>query len=367
MRTPRFLLLTVPVAGPLVVGAALAAPADKAYTVANYPVEAEAANAVAAKDKALAEGQEAAFRSLLKRLVPVTAYKQLERLKALTAAEIVDGVRVRSEQNSTTKYIASLDFTFQADAVRGVLSREGIPYVEELAPEIVLVPVVREPAGAGQKSAVTYRSAEGPWAEVWKGLDLENTLAPARIAPLRKEIHPDTLGMLMSGEGGAERIFASEYSAERVVVAVAEVDLGAKRLEVTLAGWDAVGPIAWKRSYRIHDGDTAYAMEFASVVSLGVLEGRWKTLKRGGVAGAGGGEDVDLLVQFSGPEEWNDLRGRLLDLPGVDDVRVQAMSAGTASVAVRYPGGAGPLADALSREGISLVQSSGVWVMRSGY
>ncbi len=56
-------------------GGARRAPPDAVFTVANYPVEARADNAVAAKDRALADGQQAAFRSLLKRLVPVTAYR----------------------------------------------------------------------------------------------------------------------------------------------------------------------------------------------------------------------------------------------------------------------------------------------------
>ena len=54
-------------------GLAFAAGADNAYTIANYPVDATAGNAVAAKQQALADGQQAAFRSLLKRIVPVTA------------------------------------------------------------------------------------------------------------------------------------------------------------------------------------------------------------------------------------------------------------------------------------------------------
>ena len=44
---------------------AAAATADAVFTVGNYPVEARADNAVAAKTKALADGQQAAFRSLL--------------------------------------------------------------------------------------------------------------------------------------------------------------------------------------------------------------------------------------------------------------------------------------------------------------
>ena len=76
--------------------------ADEVFTVANYPVEARADNAVAAKERALADGQQAAFRSLLKRLVTVTAYPRIKNLAGVKAGDLVEGVRVRSERNSTT-------------------------------------------------------------------------------------------------------------------------------------------------------------------------------------------------------------------------------------------------------------------------
>src|SRR5262249_6404552 len=100
---------------------ALAAEEDVPLTGRNYPLEARADNAVSAKNKALADGQQAAFRSLLKRLVPVTAYQQLRGLRQVPAGDLVEGVRVRSERNSSTDYIASLDFTFQAKGVRDLL------------------------------------------------------------------------------------------------------------------------------------------------------------------------------------------------------------------------------------------------------
>ena len=58
--------------------------AEEVFTVGNYPVEARADNAVAAKTKAMADGQQAAFRSLLKRLVPVTAYPRLQAVAAVS-------------------------------------------------------------------------------------------------------------------------------------------------------------------------------------------------------------------------------------------------------------------------------------------
>ena len=340
----------------------MAAGPDTVFTVAAYPVDARAENAVAAKERAMADGQQAAFRSLLKRLVPVTAYDRLKRLKGAKAADLVDGVAIRSEQNSSTEYIASLDFSFRAEGVRGMLRREGIPFIDTQAAGIVVVPALRD--GEGVKA-----SAE--WTAVWQGLDLKHTLTPVKLERLRPEIHPDTLKMAMDGTGGAERILAGEYKSEEVVLAIAEVDAPARRLVVTMTGRDAVGSFHWKRSYRMAPGDTAYTMELAAVVGLGVLEGRWKAVQaasRGGVDTiAGPGEEVLIHAEFSSLSEWTDIRGRLLETSGVDDVRIDGVSARAADITLRYPGGAQRLGAALAAKGLALVDDGGAWVLRSRF
>ncbi len=358
---------------------AMAAPADKAFTVASYPVEASDANAVVAKEKALAEGQQAAFRSLLKRIVPVTAYKQLSRLSGIKAADLVSGVAVRSERNSSTDYIASLDFSFQADAVRAALSREGIAFVEQQAEPVTIVTVMRDGNPAQSKNDT------GPWRAAWSGLDLDHTLTPVKLESLKPVIHNDTVTMLLGGDESGLRILASEYKTDLVLLAIAEPDLAAKKMVVTLAGRDAVGPILLKRSYRISDGDLAYTSELAAVVGLGVLEGRWKAVKgssaygtetattqpawaAGATPGASAsGERVTFVAEFSSLSQWNDMRTQLLDTPGVEDVDISTMSALNADVALRFPGGTQGLANAVGGRGLSLVNSGAGWTLRSTY
>jgi hypothetical protein len=397
---------------------------DSAFTVGNYPVQARAENAVKAKEKAIADGQQAAFRSLLKRIVPVTSYSVIDRLRSVRAVELIAGYSVRSERNSNTEYIASLDFAFQADAVRNLLRREAVPFIEEQAPVTVLVPVMR----GGQSGD------EAKWSGTWKGLDLDHTLTPVRLEQLKPQIHPDTLQMLESGDGGAIRILNGEYRGN-AVVAIADYDSAAKRLNVTFAGQDGAGPIAWKRSYRLVDNDLDYTMELAAVVGLGVLEGRWKAVKVEGSGGGGpaamgaapyggtnygsgsnsaygsesaygsgsssygsgssyggsygsesaygsehtydsgpgfgtsyssGGEKVAIDVQFSSVDEWDDLRRQILDTPGVDDVAVASISDSNAEMSLVYPGGGSQLAAVLSRQGLRMHNSGGTWVLQSG-
>lgn len=362
--------LAFPVFG---VGAVQAASADSAYTVANYPVDATAANAVAAKEQALADGQQAAFRSLLKRIVPVTAYKQLTRVSGIKAADLISGVAVRTERNSATDYIASLDFTFQADAVRTALSREGIPFVDEQAPPVTVVTALLQ----GNPPAATNDT--GIWRRAWMGLDLRHTVTPVTIQDLKPAIHSDTVNMLLAGDDNGLRILNNEYGTRLILLAVAEPDMVAKRLRVTLAGRDAVGPLLLKRTYRISNGDLGYPSELAAVVALGVLEGRWKAVKSGtaqqeaagtpvwSAASRGGGEEVTFIAQFVNPSQWDQIRTQLLDTPGVNGLTISAVSDRDADVSLTYPGGARGLANALGARGLSLIDTGSGWTLRPNY
>jgi hypothetical protein len=354
---------------------AVAADADAPYTVGNYPVEATAANAVAAKDQALADGQQAALRSLLKRLVPVTAYKQLTRVQDAKAADLVSGVSVRSERNSATTYIASLDFAFQPDAIRSLLSGQNIPFVDQQAPPITIVTVLM------QGNPPTASNDSGLWHRAWMGLDLTHTLTPAELKDLKPSIGTDTVSALLAGQDGALQKLKTEYGAGLVVLAVAEPDIAAKKLTVTLAGSDAVGGLLLKQTFRITDGDLDYASQLAAVVSLGILEGRWKAIKTGvaqasstaqpsdapvwAASTTGNGEDVTLDAQFASSDQWDQIRSQLLDTPGVDALNIGTVSDRDAGITLKYPGGARSLATALGSRGLSLVSTDSGWVLRS--
>lgn len=337
-----------------------AAPASKAYTVGNYPVEAAAQDAVTAKERAMAEGQQAAFRSLLKRLIPVTQYKLIAGLKSkVKVAEYVSGVSVRSERNSSTRYIASLDFAFEPGAVRDFLRREGIPFVDVQSPQITIVPVaVGGSAEAGRQ-----------WGDAWKGLDQEHSLTPFKIAPLKAEVHADVVKGMAAGDGGHLRILQREYGNDLVLLAIADAAAAPGKLTVTIAGQDALGSFAWSRRYPMQGGDLAYTMELGAVVALGTLEGRWKALKVRRTPGGIGAlsrtpAPVQLFVEYRSLSQWQQMRRTISETPGVEDFQVAGVTARGADIALRFPGGGEGLADSLEAEGLVMQQSGGSWVVR---
>jgi hypothetical protein len=341
-------------------GAGAASASDKVYTVGNYPVGAVAENAVIAKRQALADGQQAAFRSLLKRLVPVTAFSRAKQFDSVQAAELVDSIRVRSERNSPTEYLGSYDFTFRAKSIRDLLRREGIPFTDEQAPVVTVVPVWQ--AGAGAAGPAADQTA---WTNSWRGLDLENAITPAKIEALRKDLPPDGVGAVISGDPGATRSMAIQYKTERVLVALAGPDAATGRLAVTLAGIDAVGPFVLKRQYRVDAADPGYARELAAVVALRTIEGRWKAVHTRGSAETAtpGATDLLISVEFRGMAEWQDISRKLSATPGVEELDVAGLSARGARVTLRYADGAERLADELAQRGLSLRSNGGTWVL----
>jgi hypothetical protein len=341
---------------------------SKVYTVGNYPVEARANNAVAAKEKAIADGQQAAFRSLLKRLVPVTAYNQLERVKAIGAAELIEGFAIRSERNSSTEYIASYDFSFRPEDVRRVLDQEGLPYVEQQAEPVIVVPVYMASGGSAPGDPSEARGSD-TWFYAWKVLDLGNSLTPVDLKQLPRTVPVETVRGAVEGDASGFSTIAAQFQSPRVLLAVLMPDVSGGRIRVTLAGRDAVGRFVLARNYRIEAGDVTYTSELAAVVSLGIIEGRWKAANDGSTARSAGpripADAMRIAVEFSSMGEWQNISRLLSMSPGVSDLEVEGLSARGARVALRYAGGPQQLALMLAERGLTLRSVGDTWVLRS--
>ena len=379
----------------LVVGPAWAAgKEDRVYVVGNFPVEARAGDAVEAKARAVAEGQQAAFRSLLKRIVPVTAYPRMAAVKGTKGGDLIDGVSVRSERNSSTEYIATYDFTFQAEAVRRLLDEANLPFFDRQAPQITLVPIYVAPKGQGASEPFDETRGADAWLYAWKGLDLANTLTPVTLKPMGKELKADQVAALAAGDGTAARKLAADMRTETVVAAVLEPDLASRKIKVVLLGRDAVAPFVLRRTYRLEGPDLAFTAELAAVISLGVLEGRWKAINLRTVAPAPApgfasrprptpsperqpppvpvsrGEGLPqadasfrISVEFRSMGEWEQISRQLAATPDVADLDVEGLSGRSARLTLRYPGGPQNLAIALAQQGLILRSAGSAWVL----
>ena len=348
--------------------------ADSLYDVAKISVDTTAKDAVAARETGMADAQMRAVKTVLQRLLPLSAQDQIPELSQEDVEGMVKGVSIRKEENSTTRYIAILDVSVNEQAVKQLLQDRAIPYSEARAPTISILPLVI--AGGGVRS----EGGEG-WRQAWEDLDLSHSLTPATILRPRPGLDLDTVKSVLAGDAEALAAMQGDYGYGPLVIAVGEAAKG--EFVTRLAGADSVGAINFGRSDAL-GGDLKPAAHEAAATAFAIIENRWKVSQSGEVpatgvkyeegAGSVGQEsapkgevprNVVAQVEFSSLKDWQDIRGRLMKVAGIQALEVNSLSARAASITFDYAGSLGRLQRELDQSGFIFDEREGTFVLRS--
>jgi hypothetical protein len=328
----------------------------------------------------MAAAEERGLQILLRRVAPFGALSQLPDLSVAQAEALIDGLSIRSEKMSTTRYIASFDISFNEQAVKQMLAERNIPVSEGRAESILVLPVVLD----GDK----VKSAGEGWQKAWADLDTANGLAPATIVQPRPDLTAGTVAAVLAGDQGAYGQVKSSYNDQPLVIAVGQAGKDGKFV-TRLAGADSVGPINYGRSVKLKRDPGATTSEEAEF-ALAVLENRWKAMQTDGMSmqaaparyEEGGGavppgtaaapaqqgepeRSVIALVEFSGLKEWQEMRSRLMYVPGLQALEVNSLSARGASVTFDYAGSLQRLQQVLAQNGFSFENTQDNFVIRA--
>jgi Uncharacterized protein conserved in bacteria (DUF2066) len=353
--------------------------ADSLYEVAKISVDITAKDAVAAREEGMAEAQMHAVEIVLQRLLPLSAQDQIPEFSQEEIEGLVNGVSLRSEQNSTTRYIATLDVSVNERGIKKLLEDQAIPYSDARAPSISILPLVI--AGGSVKS----EGSEG-WRQAWEQLDLAHSPTPATILRPRLEISLDTVKAVLAGDAQALATMQADYGYGPLVLAVGEAAKG--EFVTRLAGTDSVGAINFGRSDKLSPDAQTVAHE-AAATAFGIIENRWKVSQspegqssqvkyEEGAPPEGTappeqtaqpkGEvprNVVAQVEFTSLKDWQDIRGRLMNVAGIEALEVNSLSARAASVTFDYAGSLGHLQQVLGQNGFDFGDREGIFVLRS--
>jgi hypothetical protein len=345
---------------------------ESPYTVAKLSVDVTAKDAVAAKAEAIAEAERRGLKIVLRRLVPVNAYARLPDLEPKEVEPLVNGLSIRSEKYSTTRYIAAFDVSVNEQAVKQLLASRNIPLSENRAPSISILPLVFD--GEEVKSA-----GEG-WRQAWLDLDLTHGMTPGTILQPRPGLDARVVRAILAGDPGAYASVQGTYSDQPLVIAVGQTIEGGQ-FTTRLAGADSVGHINFGRTDKLDGEDANAAARDAAAFALAILENRWKVTQSGaaqaepvryeeGVPAAGTpqgepGRNVVALVQFAGLKEWQEIRARLMHVPGIQALEVNSLSARTASITFDYAGSLGRLQKVLGDSGFAFENGEENFIIRA--
>jgi hypothetical protein len=353
---------------------ALAQKAASPYTVANVKSEAEAADSVEAKKVATQAAKTRAFRQLVTRLVDFRAGSRIPDLPANEIERLVSEIQVKGEGASGTGYVATFAVTFSERAVNALFSRYGVIPILDRGPEILIVPVLIQDGNA-------VISDRNPWRAALASLDLTHALVPAKVAPVRQDLTAAIANSYAANASAGVEALKTQYRTAQLVLAVANVSSGNNVLTLNLAGNDATGLFSVQRKVNLEESSSEPLMQTAAQLAFDSLQERWKLTRdtfpqagteSGGQSAAGteGGtpdgapasagymsgemSSIEITAEFSGLKEWQAIRGRLQNLPGVQNWTLKSVNPRNAAISFDFPGGAARLTAMAAAQGLSV-------------
>ena len=354
-----------------------AARAESVFTVADVPVDAEAASAAEARELAIAEGQRAALEVLLRRLT--VAGTALPAPEADATAGMIVGFAIEDELVAPTRYRASLSVDFDPARVRALLRGSGVPYAETVSKPVLIVAVQRDAGG------VLLWEDGNRWRQAWEERAPHAGLVPF-LLPLGDVIDLATIDAERALAGDAKTLaaLAALYGTSEAVVAVAGIGgaagaavakpaapaAGSAQGEVSAAGRALTlrigrsgngGALTIERTLIGREEESERALfrrAIERIVSL--IEDDWKAanLIRYDEAHA-----LRATVPIASLGEWVSVQRRLGDLATVAAFRIDSLSRSAGRLTLRYHGTAEQLRLALDQADLVLAPGEDGWLL----
>jgi hypothetical protein len=342
-------------------GAAPEAPAQGVdpYTITQVKVEAVDVDASQAKHKAFAEAQMKAFRALLRRIADEKDVARLGPLDAATVGRLLNSISVESEQTAPKRYLARLTVRFRAEAVRQLLARHNIAIAEDQARPLLVVPLWR-----GADSKPVLWGAANPWAKAWGTLDLRNSVTPVVLAPGDPvDVAAISAEEALAGNPAKLDALKFRHGADNALLATAQLAPN-NAIRVIARGETPSGRVDFDRVVKIEQGNVDSALAAAADKLLGEMEGKWKWLRARPYQPQAAAQSLSVSVAFASLGQWNEIRGRLVQTPGISGVDIATLAPGGAVVKVAFAGSLDQLRAALQRNGFALTDLGGTWVLQ---
>jgi hypothetical protein len=331
------------------------------FTVTAVALDATAANATAARDQAIADGQQRALRMLLERLTLVGDRDRLPKVGVAQMNELLQGFEVAHERRSGVRYLAEYTFHFRPDPVRQLLRQAGIAFAETPSKPLLVLPVLHD----GDR--VVLWDDPNPWRDAWSAALIPAGLVRA-VQPYGEldDIASIDAEAAVRGDGDKLQAISQRYGAADVLVSQATLKTdGVHSIDVTTTRYVAGEPgreQTWVTTTAPGPGESdAELMQHAASGAFAQVAEAWKAANILDFSQSG---TLLARVPASSLQDWLAVRDRLGGIPAVRSSKLVSLDREGARVEIRYVGDAAQLRLAMAQRDLDLSGSEPDWVLQ---
>ena len=327
---------------------------EPTFGAASVAIDKVATTAAEAQKTGVDTAAQTAFRQVLNRLL-LSSADQDEFAKAHSYDAFTDFVHVIEEKNLEKRYIAMLDFCFDAKRMRIAMQNAGLQWAELQSPPILLLPVWKDPDGAS--AWLKNNSWIAEWHDVvdhYQGLVSFRRL-PHSLTHERRFRGAD----LLAGDPIKLAAAARIAGAEQVLVVAATLDYErSKRIvDVEVRLFDKTGQpittILSQSNIMLEKTDTK-PLDAIRQTILGRIEGSWHSANLINSSAAG---YLLVNVPVTSVKQWSDRLTALRQVAVIKTVTIRALDTHGGSVLLALVGSKEALQNALASHDLELVDT----------
>jgi hypothetical protein len=350
VSAPLFASMTVAAAA-LLLSLVILAPASAKdlWTVSDVAVDGTGTSPSAAKETALAKGRQRAWTDMYRRLAPFAEWSKQPPLTDEALEPLVRSFDISNERHSSTRYLATVTYLFNAANVRDVLRKAGVQYSESVAKPVLVVALTG-----------TAWQPETFWGTAWSAQSRRARLVPVAV-PLGDAADITSLAAVSQmSDWAMVKPLADRYGAGSVLVASLNRSATGFQVATTHIRPESRVPRAQAFSRQGTEDDPTLAMRAAGSVA-DTLQEEWKRTTSVDFSTQ---STIMARVPFRSLQEWVAIRRTLEGTRAIQRAAVEEMTVGGARVRLDHVGRVDQLQTALAQSNVTLsADDKGQWTI----
>lgn len=319
------------------------------WAVANVPVDGTGTSPSAAKEAALVKGRQRAWTEMFRRLTPMAEWQKQPPLTDEALELLVRSFDIAGERHSSTRYLASVTYVFNAAGVRDVLQKSNVRYSEQQAKPVLVVAL----------TDTTWQPTSF-WGAAWSSQSQRARLVPVTVPAGDSADIAALASVSAMADWGMVKPLADRYGAGSVLVATLTRSATGVQVATTHIRPDNRVPRAMAFTRQANEDDPMLGTRAAGAVA-DALQEEWKRTTSVDFSSQA---TVMAQVAFRSLQEWVAIRRSLEGTRAIQRMQVEEMTISGARVRLDYVGRVDQLQTALAQSNVLLAaDDKGQWTI----